>query len=121
MTRVDATCRGCGCTDSRACAGGCMWVELDRAARVGLCSTCYAKEPVREDTDAATKLGVQWLKDQAAALLKSARAVERAYSAERMLTMCTTVGGAYRRAAACLLEEAASLERSGSRSPATGR
>lgn len=27
-------CRSCGCTDARACPGGCWWVEAD------LCSTC---------------------------------------------------------------------------------
>jgi hypothetical protein len=27
-------CRACGCTDIRACAGGCYWVEPD------LCSAC---------------------------------------------------------------------------------
>ena len=27
-------CRGCGCTDDRACPGGCWWVEPD------LCSSC---------------------------------------------------------------------------------
>lgn len=28
------TCRQCGCTDERACAGGCSWVDVD------LCSAC---------------------------------------------------------------------------------
>lgn len=27
-------CRGCGCTDDRACPGGCYWVEPN------LCSSC---------------------------------------------------------------------------------
>jgi hypothetical protein len=27
-------CRKCGCTDARACPGGCWWVEYD------LCSAC---------------------------------------------------------------------------------
>jgi hypothetical protein len=27
-------CRGCGCTEARACAGGCFWVGR------GLCSRC---------------------------------------------------------------------------------
>ena len=31
---VERTCRGCGCTDSAACKGGCWWVEAD------LCSSC---------------------------------------------------------------------------------
>jgi hypothetical protein len=29
-------CRGCGCTDERACPGGCFWVGR------GLCSRCVA-------------------------------------------------------------------------------
>lgn len=28
-------CGGCGCTDIRACAGGCEWIKP------GLCSVCY--------------------------------------------------------------------------------
>ena len=31
---VDDVCRGCGCTDSEACPGGCYWIESD------LCSSC---------------------------------------------------------------------------------
>jgi hypothetical protein len=31
---VDRACRTCGCTDARACPGGCSWVEAD------LCSAC---------------------------------------------------------------------------------
>ncbi len=30
----ERTCRVCGCTDSRACPGGCYWVQED------LCSRC---------------------------------------------------------------------------------
>lgn len=29
-----STCRVCGCTDAKACEGGCYWVEAD------LCSAC---------------------------------------------------------------------------------
>lgn len=36
----EATCVKCGCTDSRACAGGCSWVRVDRAKGEGLCSEC---------------------------------------------------------------------------------
>lgn len=36
----DATCIGCGCTDHLACAGGCWWLRLDRAAGIGVCSAC---------------------------------------------------------------------------------
>lgn len=31
---LDGVCRECGCTDDRACPGGCWWVEPD------LCSAC---------------------------------------------------------------------------------
>jgi hypothetical protein len=34
-------CRACGCTDDRACPGGCSWVERD------LCSACVPYETVR--------------------------------------------------------------------------
>jgi hypothetical protein len=37
-------CRECGCTDARACAGGCWWAEAD------LCSACVSvpqEEPTR--------------------------------------------------------------------------
>ena len=34
---LDKPCRICGCTDVRACPGGCFWVEPD------LCSLCYEK------------------------------------------------------------------------------
>lgn len=30
----DAVCRGCGCTSSQACEGGCVWAFPD------LCSAC---------------------------------------------------------------------------------
>lgn len=34
---LEPTCRVCGCTDLRACPGGCWWVEFD------LCSACKDK------------------------------------------------------------------------------
>ena len=34
------TCRVCGCTDDRGCAGGCLWVAPD------LCSRCARAESV---------------------------------------------------------------------------
>lgn len=34
-------CRICGCTDDRACLGGCSWLEED------LCSTCARQELAR--------------------------------------------------------------------------
>lgn len=33
-------CRGCGCTDDRACPDGCFWEEPD------LCSACALEERV---------------------------------------------------------------------------
>lgn len=34
------TCLGCGCTDDRACPGGCWWTYLDPADGGPLCSRC---------------------------------------------------------------------------------
>lgn len=44
-------CRGCGCTDDRACPGGYEWVLMDfeihgnrvRPIPSGICSTCAAE------------------------------------------------------------------------------
>ena len=36
-TRKVRACRSCGCTDDRACEGGCWWVEKD------LCSACQLR------------------------------------------------------------------------------
>jgi hypothetical protein len=35
-------CRVCGCTDDRACPGGCWWVEPD------LCSACAIPQEAEE-------------------------------------------------------------------------
>lgn len=42
-----ATCIGCGCQDDRACMvetgiekTPCFWIQLDRKARIGVCSAC---------------------------------------------------------------------------------
>lgn len=40
---AEARCVACGCTDSRACVGGCWWIALDRSRRIGLCSCCEGK------------------------------------------------------------------------------
>lgn len=34
--KPERSCRVCGCTDKRACPGGCAWVDQD------LCSACLA-------------------------------------------------------------------------------
>jgi hypothetical protein len=39
---IHRTCRVCGCTDDKACEGGCYWVDYD------LCSSCAAKELLKE-------------------------------------------------------------------------
>lgn len=39
-------CRVCGCTDARACPGGCSWVELD------LCSACWGEHESVDLVDA---------------------------------------------------------------------
>jgi len=36
----ECTCTKCGCTDSKACPGGCYWTVVDRAAGTGICSSC---------------------------------------------------------------------------------
>ncbi len=49
----ESVCIGCGCTDSFACEGGCYWVDVDRTAGRGLCSTCdeRSRQPApRRDT-----------------------------------------------------------------------
>lgn len=48
-------CRGCGCTDDRACPGGCHWVLLDLDAPTGVCSTCA--EAVEWDPQLLMMLG----------------------------------------------------------------
>jgi hypothetical protein len=35
-----AACISCGCTDDRACEGGCSWVWVDRETQQGRCSSC---------------------------------------------------------------------------------
>lgn len=39
MASSSPACRVCGCTDDRACPGGCYWVEAD------LCSVCV-EDPI---------------------------------------------------------------------------
>lgn len=39
--RAARSCRVCGCTDDRACPGGCAWLD----ARDDLCSACVAAQP----------------------------------------------------------------------------
>jgi hypothetical protein len=41
VERIPGTCGVCGCTDERACRGGCSWVDKQHT----LCSACV---PIRE-------------------------------------------------------------------------
>jgi len=36
----EARCIACGCTDLRACAGGCYWLDVNRDDGTGVCSKC---------------------------------------------------------------------------------
>lgn len=36
----EAACVGCGCTDLRACPGGCSWLAVNREDGTGVCSNC---------------------------------------------------------------------------------
>lgn len=69
---TERTCRGCGCTEHRACvdpeAGPCWWVEAD------LCSHCQAALlALRARMQVATDLGSA----QAALELRHAAQIER--------------------------------------------
>jgi hypothetical protein len=37
-------CEGCGCTNERACPGGCCWISLDPP----LCSACANRDELEE-------------------------------------------------------------------------
>jgi hypothetical protein len=49
----EATCLGCGCTDSQACALGCSWILVDKRRGIGVCSGCSVVAGV---VDLATRL-----------------------------------------------------------------
>jgi hypothetical protein len=38
-------CVYCGCTESKACAGGCSWLEMHPGTLTGICSRCLEKIP----------------------------------------------------------------------------
>lgn len=40
----ERTCVHCGCTDSRACDGGCEWSIEHRSTPTGVCSYCLPRE-----------------------------------------------------------------------------
>lgn len=51
---MTVTCIGCGCTDQRACEGGCHWLRVDTIRGVGVCSAC---QPYVAAWDAAHAFG----------------------------------------------------------------
>lgn len=56
MTARVTTCRVCGCTDERACAGGCSWIQS------GLCSACLGevRRAACPETSCGVKAGAKW-------------------------------------------------------------
>jgi len=38
-----AQCVACGCTELKACPGGCYWVGINPVTHEGLCSRCAAR------------------------------------------------------------------------------
>jgi len=38
-------CVVCGCTESRACPGGCAWLAYDADTERGVCSACVRTQP----------------------------------------------------------------------------
>lgn len=52
---ADATCVGCGCTDSHACTDEwhdpCYWLKVDRNTKLGVCSLCpgFLSHPLTHD------------------------------------------------------------------------
>lgn len=45
---TEAKCVRCGCTDSRACPGGCSWAWVDYEKGEGLCMACVEGEVTAE-------------------------------------------------------------------------
>jgi len=41
--KKESKCIFCGCTDSKACPGGCYWVVVDIRKGIGVCSQCALK------------------------------------------------------------------------------
>jgi hypothetical protein len=45
----EAACAVCGCTEERACAGGCCWVRDPKNLMRDICSRCAMREALAED------------------------------------------------------------------------
>lgn len=48
-------CRGCGCTDTQACEGGCHWVDVE------LCSACVQELPAPAPLPVLRVCAADWL------------------------------------------------------------
>ena len=48
---VEDACRGCGCSETRACSGGCIW------ATASLCSRCVVGSGAQRETELAKGAG----------------------------------------------------------------
>lgn len=72
--KKESRCRVCGCTDSCACADGCSWIWVDRAAGVGVCSNCGLLDAMRgasahlrdyaEVLSNSYRIGGKWCQDE---------------------------------------------------------
>lgn len=74
MTWTRRMCRGCGCTDDRACLteyGPCAWTLLDVTTPTGICSVCA--EELDWHQDLMIELGRDQVVAMAATLRGSAR------------------------------------------------
>lgn len=76
--KKERTCRGCDCTDKRACNGGCAWVETD------LCSSCI-------DQSVAYWAGYQFALDELIELLEPSRAPAIEALCERLRAKAETI------------------------------
>lgn len=45
LDALDRKCVYCGCTDSKACAGGCSWIVRHPKTNTGVCSCCVKELP----------------------------------------------------------------------------
>jgi len=52
---AEAVCIYCGCKDSEACVGGCVWTAVDRERGLGVCSRCEPSAEVARSALAADR------------------------------------------------------------------
>lgn len=51
LKHQERTCIHCGCSDSRACKGGCSWIIKHKFTPTGVCSSCKEAEGFVEGQD----------------------------------------------------------------------